>query len=304
MPIVGINILLMTIIEDLILQFKIGDVLTKLIFWNIAIFAIASVVFGILPLFKISIDFLSYVSLSSNPIDLLWKPWSIFTFAFCHSSILHILFNLIMLHFAGRLFLIFFNQKQLFSLYFVGSLFAGLIFVLSYMFFPALANVSTALVGASASVMAILFATVTYSPSMNIRLLLFGNVKLWHIASVLIVIDLFQLPMENTGGHLAHIGGAFFGYIYIRLLKNGIDICNWFTSLLDFFSIIFGSRKSKPFKKVHRTYKAPVVKRASKIVSKDKVQQQIDEILDKISQSGYDSLSSEEKEFLFKAGKQ
>ncbi len=294
----------MSIIEDLKLQFKIGDVLTKLIFWNIAFFAIPSVLFGILPLFKININYLSYVSLSSNPNDLLLKPWSIFTYAFCHSSILHILFNLIMLNFAVRLFLIFFNQKQLLSLYFVGSLFAGFVFLLSYMFFPALANVNTALVGASASVMAILFATVTYSPLMNIRLLLFGNVKLWHIALILIVIDLFQLPMENTGGHLAHIGGAFFGYIYIRLLKNGTDICNWFTLIIDAFSSIFGSRKSKPFKKVHRTYKAPAEKRVSKIVTKDKVQQQIDEILDKISQSGYDSLSSEEKEFLFKAGKQ
>ncbi len=294
----------MSLLEDLKLQFKIGDVLTKLLFWNIAFFAIPSVVFGILPLFKVNIDYLSYVSLSSNPNDLLWKPWSIFTYAFCHSSVLHILFNLIMLNFAGRLFLIFFNQKQLLSLYFVGSFFAGLLFLLSYMFFPALANVTTALVGASASVMAILFATVSNSPLMNIRLLLFGNVKLWHIAFVLIVIDLFQLPMENTGGHLAHIGGAFFGYIYIRLLKNGIDICNWFTTILDTFSSIFGSRKSKPFKKVHRTYKAPAVKRTSKIVTKDKVQQQIDEILDKISQSGYDSLSSDEKEFLFKAGKQ
>ena len=294
----------MSILEDLKLQFKIGDVLTKLIFWNIAFFAIPSILFGILPLFKVNIDYLNYVSLSSNPHELLWKPWSIFTYAFCHSSILHILFNLIMLNFAGRLFLIFFNQKQLLSLYFVSSLFAGIVFLLSYMFFPALANVNTSLVGASASVMAILFATVSYSPLMNIRLLLFGNVKLWHITLVLIVIDLFQLPKENTGGHLAHIGGAFFGYIYIRLLKNGIDICNWFTIILDTFSSIFGSRKSKPFKKVHRTYKAPAVKRASKIVTKDKVQQQIDEILDKISQSGYDSLSSEEKEFLFKAGKQ
>ena len=294
----------MSIIEDLKLQFKIGDVLTKLLFWNIAFFAIPSIIFGILPLFKVNIAYFNYVSLSSNPNDLLLKPWSIFTYAFCHSSILHILFNLIMLNFAGRLFLIFFNQKQLLSLYFVGSLFAGIVFLLSYMFFPALANVNTALVGASASVMALLFATVSYSPLMNIRLILFGNVKLWHIALVLIVIDLFQLPMENTGGHLAHIGGAIFGYIYIRLLKKGTDICNWFTLIIDAFSSIFVKRKSKPFKKVHRTYKAPVEKRVSKIVTKDKVQQQIDEILDKISQSGYDSLSSEEKEFLFKAGKQ
>ncbi len=294
----------MSIIEDLKLQFKIGDLLTKLIFWNITFFAIPSVVFGILPLFKVNIDYLSYVSLSSNPNDLLWKPWSIFTYAFCHSSILHILFNLLMLNFAGRLFLIFFNQKQLLSLYFVGSLFAGILFLLSYKFFPALANVNTSLVGASASVMAILFATVSYSPLMNIRLLLFGNVKLWHIALVLIIIDLFQLPIENTGGHLAHIGGAFFGYIYVQLLKKGTDICDWFTVIIATFSSLFGNRKSKPFKKVHRTYKAPIEKRAAKIVTKDKVQQQIDEILDKISQSGYDSLSSEEKEFLFKAGKQ
>ena len=245
----------MSILEDLKLQFKIGDVLTKLIFWNITFFAIPSIVFGILPLFKVNIDYLYYVSLSSNPNDLLWKPWSIFSYAFSHSSILHILFNLIMLNFAGRLFLIFFNQKQLLSLYFVGSLFAGIAFLLSYMFFPALANVNTALVGASASVMAILFATVSYSPLMNIRLLLFGNVKLWHIALVLIVIDLFQLPIENTGGHLAHIGGAFFGYIYIKLLKKGADICNWFTLIIDAFSSIFVRKKSKPFKKVHRTYK-------------------------------------------------
>jgi membrane associated rhomboid family serine protease len=294
----------MSIIEDLKLQFKIGDLLKKLIFWNITFFAIPSVVFGILPLFKVNIDYLNYVSLSSNPYDLLWKPWSILTYAFCHSSILHILFNLIMLNFAGRLFLIFFNQKQLLSLYFVGSLFAGILFLLSYKFFPALANVNTSLVGASASVMAILFATVSYSPLMNIRLMLFGNVKLWHIALVIIIIDLFQLPIENTGGHLAHIGGAFFGYIYVQLLKKGTDICDWFTVIIATFSSLFGNRKSKPFKKVHRTYKAPIEKRAAKIVTKDKVQQQIDEILDKISQSGYDSLSSEEKEFLFKAGKQ
>jgi len=293
----------MSILEDLKLQFKIGDVVTKLIFWNIAFFAIPSILFGVLSLFKINIDYLNYVSLSSNPLDLLWKPWTIFSFAFFHFGIFHILFNMLMLNFSGRLFLIFFNQKQLLSLYFVGSLFAGSLYMLSYMFFPALANVNTSLVGASASVMAILFATVSYSPLMEIRLLFFGNVKLWHIALVLIVIDLFQLPMENTGGHLAHIGGAFFGYIYTQLLKNGTDICGWFISILDFFATIFKGKKATPFKKVHRNYKAPVAKKASKIITKDKAQQQIDEILDKISQSGYDSLTKEEKEFLFKAGK-
>jgi membrane associated rhomboid family serine protease len=294
----------MSIIEDLKLQFKIGGVLIKLIFWNIALFAIPTIVFGLLQLFHIKIDFRSYVSLSSNPVDLLWKPWSIISYAFFHSNdIFHIIFNLLMLNFAGRLFLTFFTQKQLLSLYFVGSIFAGIIYIVGYLFIPALVNVNTEMVGASASVMAILFATVVYSPFMEIRLMFFGNVKLWHIALVLIIIDLIQLPMNNTGGHLAHLGGAFFGYIYIQQLKNGSDICGWFSAILDALVNLFSGRKSVPFKKVHRNYSQPITKPASKIVTKDKAQQQIDEILDKISQSGYDSLTKEEKEFLFKTGK-
>lgn len=293
----------MSIIEDLKLQFKIGDVVTRLIFWNIALFAIPSIVFGLLSLFAINIDFLSYVSLSSNPIDLLWKPWSVISYAFFHFGIFHILFNLLMLNFAGRLFLVFFTQKQLLSLYFVSSIFAGFIFIMGYMFIPVLTGINTSLVGASASIMAILFATVAYSPLMEIRLFLFGNVKLWYIALVLIAIDLIQLPMNNIGGHLAHLGGAFFGYIYIQQLKKGTDICGWFSKILDVLVNVFTGKKSVPFKKVHRNYNQPATKNVSKIVTKDKEQQQIDEILDKISQSGYESLTKEEKEFLFKAGK-
>jgi hypothetical protein len=166
-----------------------------------------------------------------------------------------------------------------------------------------LVNVNTEMVGASASVMAILFATVAYSPFMEMRLMFFGNVKLWHIAMVLIAVDLIQLPMNNTGGHLAHLGGAFFGYIYIQQLKNGRDICGWFSAILDALVNLLSGKKAMPFKKVHRNYNQPITKNVSKIVTKDKAQQQIDEILDKISQSGYDSLNKEEKEFLFKAGK-
>lgn len=292
----------MSILEDLKLQFKIGDVVTKLIFWNIAFFAIPNILFGILQLFHINIDFLKYVSLSSDPIDLLWKPWSLISYSFFHSGFLHIVFNLIMLNFVGRLFLIFFTQKQLLSLYFVGSIFAGIIYILCYGFIPALTGITVSVVGASASVMAILFAAVAYSPLMNIRLMFFGNVKLWHISLVLIVVDLVQLPMENTGGHLAHLGGAFFGYIYVQQLKQGRDICSWFSNILDTLVNVFGKKKAMPFKKVHRNYNQPPAKAISKIVTKDKKQQQIDEILDKISQSGYESLSKEEKEFLFKSG--
>jgi membrane associated rhomboid family serine protease len=290
----------MSLIEDLKLQFRMGDVTTKLIFWNVLFFAIPEVVFAVLQLSSIHINYLYYISLSSNPSDLLWKPWSLISYNFFHAGIWHLVFNMLMLGFAGRLFLTFFTQKQLLGLYLTGGIFAGIIYILCYMFFPALVNINASLIGASAAIMCILFATVSYSPLMSVRLFLFGNVKLWHIALVLIFIDLIQLPANNTGGHLAHLGGAFFGYIYIWQLKSGRDLSKWVSAVLG----IFDSGQRVPFKKVHKNYRKPETKKASKIVTKDKAQQQIDEILDKISRSGYDSLTKEEKEFLFRAGKQ
>jgi len=132
---------------------------------------------------------------------------------------------------------------------------------------------------------------------------LIGNVKLWHITAVLLLIDLLQIQMSNTGGHIAHLSGAFFGYIYIKLLQNGTDLSRIVTNTITFFATIFDKKKTTPFKKVHVNDKKTIVKKESKIVIKDKTQQQIDEILDKISQSGYDSLTQEEKEFLFQSGK-
>ena len=280
------------------MQIKTGGITTKLIFLNVLLFAVPYIIFSFLQLFNINIDFIKYVSLSSDPSDLLWKPWSLITYNFFHAGIWHILFNMIMLQFSGRLFLTFFTEKQLLGLYLLGGIFAGIIYILCYMFFPALVNINTSLIGASASVMAILMATVTYSPIMNLRLLIFGNVKLWHIAVVLIILDLVQISTANTGGHLAHLGGAFFGYFYIVQLKKGYDFTRWMSA----FDNKIG--KKTPFKKVHKTYNSPESKPVSKIITKDKVQQQIDEILDKISKSGYDSLTTVEKEFLFRAGKQ
>jgi len=293
-----------SIVEDLKLQFRSGDITTKLIFWNIALFIIPYSLVFILSLAGINFNFVAYVSLSSVPSELLWKPWSLITYSFFHADIFHILFNLIMLNFAGRLFLTFFSQKQLLSLYILGSVFAGAIYIISYALIPSLTIVRASLIGASASVMAILFATVTYAPLMELRLMLFGNVKLWHIAIVLIIIDLVQLPLNNTGGHLAHLGGAFFGYIYVSQLKDGRDIGAWLTQLIDKISNAITGKPNRTFKKVHRNYKPqPPVTKPSRIVTKDKTQQQLDDILDKISQSGYDSLTKEEKEFLFRAGK-
>jgi membrane associated rhomboid family serine protease len=293
----------MGILDDLKLQYRIGGSAQKLIYWNVALFAIPYIVFGLLALFGVHIDFLKYVSLSSNPADLLWKPWSIITYAFFHSGFLHLLFNMLVLNFSSRLFLTYFTQKQFLNLYFTATIFAGIIYIVSYYLFPALANLNVQLIGASGAIMGILFAAATYSPMMEVRLMLIGNVKLWHIAFFLIVIDLVQLPLENTGGHLAHLGGALFGYIYIKQLQRGNDIGAWFSKMMDALANLFGRKSGVPFKKVHRNFSPKPEKKASRIVTKDKTQQQIDEILDKISQSGYDSLTREEKEFLFKAGK-
>jgi hypothetical protein len=208
-----------------------------------------------------------------------------------------------MLNFAGRIFSTFFTQKQFQSLYLVSAIFAGILYIVSYMIFPALINSSSVLIGASGAVMAILAATATYQPMMELRLFLFGTVKLVYVVLIFLFIDLIQLPINNTGGHIAHLGGALFGYIYIKQLQKGTDITAWFTKILDLLAVLFGTKKKTPFKKVHINTKKTVVKTESKIVTKDKTQQQIDEILDKISQSGYDALTKEEKEFLFKAGK-
>ena len=294
----------MSIIEDLKLQFKIGGLTTKLIFWNIILFVVPAVVAAILKLFSIDVDYLHFVSLASNPSELLWKPWSIITYSFFHAGLWHIIFNMLMLNFAGTLFMTFFTQKQLLGLYFAGGIFAGIIYILSYMFFPALININTALVGASASIMAILFATVAYSPMMPVRLFIFGNLKLWHIALALIIIDLIQLPTNNTGGHLAHLGGAFFGYIYITQLRAGRDLVSWIGNIPVSVAALFNGNKKSTLKKVYQNYTPNATQTQSKIIKKDRTQQQIDEILDKISKSGYDSLTKDEKEFLFRAGKQ
>lgn len=293
----------MSILDDLKLQYKMGDVAIKLIFINLLLFIIPGVVGALLLLFKIDIDVLGWVALSSNPKDLLFKPYTLFSYFFFHAGFFHILSNLIMLHFSSGLFRTFFTQNQLLRLYLQGGVFAGIIYIISYLIFPALVDTRVNLVGASGAVMAVLFAITSYAPKMEVRLLLIGTVKLWHIAAVFLLIDLIQLPVNNTGGHLAHLGGALFGYLFARGLQNGTDVTMPLASVVNLFSNIFSSRKSKPFRKVYKNTTLSKSISKKEILKKDKTQQQIDDILDKISASGYDSLTDEEREFLSNAGK-
>ena len=285
-----------SIFDDIKLQYRIGGISNKMIYWNVGVFLLSLIFYQ----FKAGVfDFPDWLALSSDPIVPLTRPWTLLTYAFLHGGFWHLFFNMMVLNFSSRLFLIFFTQKQYLGLYILSAVFSGLVFVISFYF---LGRISI-LVGASAAVMALLVATTTYQPLMEIRLLLIGNVRLWHITGVILLLFLLQIGVENTGGNIAHFAGAFFGYIYIKLLQDGTDLSKIVSKVIDFFANLFSPKKTTPFKKVHVNPQKPAVKRESKIVVKDKAQQQLDEILDKISQSGYDSLTAEEKEFLFKAGK-
>jgi len=300
----------MSIINDLKLQYKVGGIVQRLMFWNIGLFALPMVLFSILRLSNVDISAVDWTDgypgdlfcLSSNPADLLWKPWSIIGYSFLHAGFFHLLFNMMMLYFAGRLFLTFFTQKQLFAVYILSAIFAGLIFIGGYNIIPALTGTWAGMVGASAAIMAILVATAVYSPHYQVRLMLIGSVKLWHVAIVFVVLDLINASVENTGGHLAHLAGALFGFIYIKLLQNGTDLSTGVSGTINFIGNLFKSRKEAPFTKVHRNA-APQNYRNTSVKTKDITQSQIDDILDKISRSGYDSLTKAEKDFLFKVGK-
>lgn len=287
----------MNIFDDLKLQYRTGGMVQKLLFWNIGLFVLATFVDVVLKFSGFAFSYFDYVALSSNTLVFITKPWTILTFNFFHAGVFHLIFNVLVLHFSGRLFNTYFTDKQLFGVYLLGGVFSGLTFIVLYF---VLGKVSL-LVGASGAIMALLMATATYAPFMLLRIPLLGIVKLWHVAFFILVMDLIQLPLENMGGHLAHFGGALFGFIYIKLLQKGVDMTKPISMFLDQLATVFKPKPKTPFRKVHRNTEKKSVHSSGQ--NTDMTQKQIDEILDKISQSGYDCLSKEEKEFLFKAGK-
>lgn len=297
----------MGILDDLKMEYRVGGITQRLIFWNVGLFVVPMILFSILALSGVQLPSWDWrasggqdwFSLSSVPGNLLWKPWSIILYSFLHHDFLHIFFNMLMLFFVGRLFLTFFTQKQLFGLYVLGGIFAGILYIISYNLIPVLSGTQSGMTGASAAIMAILFATTAYAPMYSVRMLLIGTVKLWHIAGVLLALDLIYVSVENTGGHIAHLGGALFGYLYIVLLKNSTDLSKGVSGIIDFFANLFKPKERTPFTAVHRNTTPPPSQRPGG-KPKDITQKQIDEILDKISKSGYDSLTKEEKEFLFR----
>lgn len=225
-----------------------------------------------------------HLSVPANPSDLLYKPWTVVTYMFTHTELFHFFFNMLVLYWFGKIFEDFLNGKQFTFAYLAGGLFGALLFIAFYNIFPAFEEAKnfSILLGASGSVMAVVVAIATLVPDYSIRLLLLGDVRLKYLALVYVLIDVISIAGSNPGGSIAHLGGSLLGFIFIKQLQKGND-----------WSKIFQSRKR--LKVVRNTGSPPV--NTSRIPE----QELIDQILDKISKSGYNSLTAQEKEQLFKA---
>ena len=283
----------MSFIEDIKNRYKSGNIVEKLIYINLAIFIFTLLISVFQGLYKGEINWVvNWFSLEDDFSSLLTKPWTIIAYGFLHADFLHILLNLITLYFVGNLFIEYFTQKQLLTFYLLGTFFGGVLFILSHNYFPLFQHQSSILVGASAGISAIFIGIATYIPNYQLKIRFIGFVKLWHLSAIWIGLDILALSGGNAGGHFAHLGGALFGFLYVNKAANK-EI-----HIFDKITAIFSSKK-KPLKTVYKSPKKNV--KTNKDTSLN--QQQIDTILDKISKSGYDTLTKEEKEFLFKQGR-
>ncbi|MEC7646660.1 MAG: rhomboid family intramembrane serine protease [Bacteroidota bacterium] len=237
--------------------------------------------------------------LPSNIETLIKQPWSFISYMFLHNGFLHLFFNMIWLYAGGKLFLQYLNQKQLLSTYILGGFCGGVIFIICYNYMPVFKqlNNQASAVGASASVLAIVIAVATYTPNHALQIPFIGLVKLKFIAIFIIMLDILSIPNGNSGGHIAHIGGALFGYLYIKQLQKGNDLSINFNNLIQ--RLINTFKKKRKIQQVYTRTKSDYEFNSQKATK----QKEIDKILEKIANSGYDSLTKEEKDILFSASK-
>lgn len=233
------------------------------------------------------------------------RPWTIITYAFAHdlTGLFHILFNMLALYWFGKLFIEYLGSDKLVAVYVLGALSGGIFYLLAYNTIPFFVaqsdHVQIGMVGASAAVDAIIVATAVLLPNYTFYLLLIGPVKIKYIAAVAVLLSVIGTVGSNAGGNIAHLGGALIGFIYIKQLQAGVNWGIWITVTLDWFKDLF---KSKP--KVKVTYRKDEKQSSAKSASSHKASQaEIDAILDKISDRGYESLTKAEKEKLFNEGR-
>lgn len=244
---------------------------------------------------------LPYLGVPALPERLLYTPWTIITYMFTQFGFLHLLFNMLWLYWFGSIFMNTFSGSKLTGVYILGGISGAIVYIAAYALFPAfeLERYQSWAIGASASVMAIVFAVCTYLPNHKIYVFLIGPVKLIHLALFTAIIDLLSIPSGNAGGHIAHLGGAMFGYLFTLSFRRNFDLTGGLSSMLNKIS------NSRLFKR--KKMKVKYKKKVSDMTDveynefKKRKDERINNILDKISKHGYESLTKEEKEILFKS---
>ena len=290
----------MGIVDEIKRSFRNGTYLTKLIYINIAIWVLVRLVFvG----YKLSgtdgSQILGWLALPASFELFVSRPWTILTYMFLHFDFLHILFNILWLYWFGKIFLEYHNQQKLLSLYLMGGFSGGLAFMLAYNLIPVFQQtiLDVQLLGASASVIAIVIAIAVYVPNHLIHLVFIGPVKIKWIAFISVLLYVINLSGDNAGGNFAHIGGALWGWIYMSQLIAGRNITGRFDRMTDTFFSWFRPRKRLKIK--HSSANPDYEYNRQK----GNQQEEINHVLDKIGKSGYDSLTFEEREMLFKMGR-
>lgn len=300
----------MAFIDDIKRYYSSGSMLMRIIFINIGIFvmlrllALGGFLFG-----TDGAAVLQWVEMPSDIGLLLKRPWTLITYMFAHYDLLHILFNMLWLYWLGRIFMEFFSPKQLTGVYLLGGWGGAVLYLLAWNLIPQLATGPTMfLIGASASVIAIVVATAVYVPDYKIGLLFLGEVSIKWIAIVTVVIALLSLDAQNVGTSIAHIGGAIVGALFALRIRRGRDITRPLNAAIDAVLGLFNGR----------SFHCPKLKRRSAQVKKDSAEradatyhrpadevneEELDIILGKIKVAGYDALTDEEKDKLFKASR-
>ena len=289
----------MDILSEIKESFKEGSALTRLIYINLGIFLLIRIVNVFYFLAGAEFAFIDWLALPADFHTLATRPWTLFTYMFLHFDFLHILFNILWLYWMGQIFLGYFDQGKLIAIYLLGGITGGLFYVLGYNLFPVFSDnlTNSRLLGASASVIAIVTALAIHAPNHSIQLMFIGSVKIKYIALFSVLLYVIGISSTNAGGNLAHLGGAFWGMVYILQLRRGFDSAKGVSWVINSLKKLVTSQP-----KVKISYRKPVNDiEYNQLKTKD--QTRMNEILEKISKSGYGSLSKEEKEILFKMGK-
>ena len=291
-------------ISDLKSRFHRGDINVQLIYINVGVFVVTTLVSVFLRLFNIGdASWMIFLTLPASIPEFLKQPWSLLSYMFLHADPLHLLFNMLWLYWFGQLFLSFFSARHFRGLYLLGGICGGLFYMLALNVFPYFTPyiyIST-LLGASASVLAIVVATAVREPEYRVNFMFIGTVRLKYVALFMVVTDLLFVTSGNGGGHIAHLGGALAGWWFAWSLRKGKDVTKWINGVLDGCSGVWSKLSSKkPKMKVSKGGRAADYDYNAR---KKQQSEEIDRILDKLKKSGYGSLTTEEKKRLFDASK-